>query len=161
MAIEIERKFLVTGDGWRQSARSASLLRQGYLSPVGLEATVRVRCLSDKACLAIKGPRVGLARAEFEYEIPLADGEEILRTLCENRELKKVRYIVEAEGLIWNIDEFRGAHSGLVLAEVELTRADQPLNLPAWVGEEITDRHEYRNAVLAEGGIASRAAFRA
>lgn len=150
MAIEIGRKFRVTGDGWRKAARSAGLIRQGYLSPVGLEATVRVRCLSDRAFLAIKGPRVGVARTEFEYEILLADGEEILRTLCEGRTIEKTRYIIEANDLVWNVDEFRGANSGLVLAEVELVSADQPLSLPAWVGEEITGCHEYRNAVLAE-----------
>lgn len=150
MAVEIERKFRVVSDGWRQAAISSELLRQGYISPAGSEATVRVRCLLDRAFVAIKGPRVGLVRPEFEYEISVEDGEEVLKTLCKNRTLEKIRHIVEFDGLIWNVDEFQKSHFGLVLAEVELLSAEQPLRLPFWIGEEVTGQHEYRNAVLAE-----------
>lgn len=159
MGIEFERKFRVIGDGWRQAAKSASLLRQGYLSPVRSDTTVRVRCLSDRAFLAIKGPRIGVARTEFEYAIPLADAEELLRTRCENRMIEKMRHVVEAGGLTWNIDEFQAPIVGLVLAEVELMSPDQPISLPVWVGEEVTGRHEYRNAVLAEQPRGLHAAF--
>ena len=155
VGIEFERKFRVIGDGWRTVVKSASLLRQGYLGPAGHPATVRIRCLPDGAFLAIKGPRAGMARAEFEYGIPLADAEEILRTLCGRRTLEKLRSIVEIDGLIWNIDEFRGTSAGLVLAEVELMSPHQSLPLPEWVGEEVTGRHEFRNAVIAEGGAES------
>jgi len=152
VGIEFERKFRVIGDGWRTLANPASLLRQGYLSSIRDPATVRVRCIPDGAFLAIKGPRVGLARTEFEYSIPLADAEEILRTLCGPRRLEKLRSIVEIDGVTWNIDEFGGASAGLVLAEVELMDPHQRLTLPEWVGEEVTGRHEFRNAVIAERG---------
>ncbi|MGO4407722.1 hypothetical protein AB4Z10_26110 [Bosea sp. RAF48] len=109
--------------------------------------------------MRFNAPTAGLARAEFEYEIPLADGEEILRTLCENRTLEKTRHIIKFDGLIWTVDEFQGTNSGLVLAEVELMFADQPLSRPAWVGEEVTGRHEYRNAVLAERPGTAQATF--
>lgn len=150
MAIEIERKFLVTGDDWRETVTSEVLLRQGYLSSGGSLVTVRVRCLPNRAFLTIKAPRNGIARAEFEYEIPLAHGEEMLQTLCANRRLEKKRHTIEAGGLTWHVDEFQGAHFGLLLAEVELSDVDQRFSLPSWVGEEVTGRREYQNAVLAE-----------
>ncbi|MGX1791168.1 CYTH domain-containing protein [Bosea sp. NPDC055332] len=150
MGIEIERKFLVTGQEWRVAAKPGCLLRQGYFTPAGYAATIRVRCSADRASLAIKGPREGNVRSEFEYEVPLADAEAMLRTLCVNRMIEKLRYSIEADGLTWNIDEFRGVNSGLVFTEVELESPDQIVKLPAWVGEEITGRHEYRNTVLAE-----------
>ncbi|WP_092154462.1 CYTH domain-containing protein [Bosea sp. CRIB-10] len=150
MRIEIERKFMVTGQEWRAVASPGRLLRQGYFVPAGRAATIRVRCSADGAWLAIKGPREGPVRPEFEYEVPLADAEEMLRTLCVDRTIEKLRYSIEADGLVWNVDEFRGANSGLVFTEVELESSDQPVKLPSWVGEEITGREEYRNAVLAE-----------
>jgi len=150
MGIEIERKFMVTGQEWRAVASPGRLLRQGYFVPAGRAATIRVRCSSEGASLAIKGPREGPVRSEFEYEVPLADAEEMLRTLCVDRTIEKMRYSIEANGLVWNVDEFQGANSGLIFTEVELERSDQPVKLPSWVGEEITGRHEYRNAVLAE-----------
>ena len=150
MGIEIERKFLVIGEEWREAARPGCLLRQGYFVPAGSAAIIRVRCSADEASLAIKGPREGIVRSEFEYGVPLADAEEMLRTLCVNRTVEKLRYRIETNGLAWSVDEFRGVNSGLVFAEVELESSDQPVKLPSWVGEEITGRHEYRNSVLAE-----------
>lgn len=150
MGIEIERKFLVTGEEWRLAAKPGCLMRQGYCVPAGGAVTVRIRCSADRASLAIKGPREGIVRSEFEYEVPLADAEEMLRTLCANRTVEKLRYGIEAGGLTWHVDEFRGENSGLVFAEVELESADQLVKLPPWVGEEITGRHEYRNSVLSE-----------
>lgn len=150
MAVEIERKFLVTSDAWREAATSVNLFRQGYLSSSGSSATVRVRCLPTRAFLTVKGPRDGFVRAEFEYEIPVADGEELLRTLCDSRRIEKYRHTIEVNGLTWYVDEYLGDHAGLLLAEVELSDPDQPLSLPPWVGEDVTQISEYQNAVLAE-----------
>lgn len=156
MGIEIERKFLVTGDGWRQFAGKGCRLRQGYLGHSNSKANVRVRCAGDKAFLTIKSQREGLVRSEFEYEIPLAEAEQMLRTLCANAPIEKTRYRIEFRELPWDIDVFSGALEGLVLAEVELEHDDQHVELPDWVGAEVTGDPRYRNAALSEARAVPR-----
>jgi adenylate cyclase len=146
MGQEIERKFLVVGDGWRPGARGQRF-RQGYLSSTR-ERTVRVRVHGDRAALTIKGPARGIVRPEFEYEIPVADAEILLDTLCERPLIEKTRWFVEFGGLSWEIDEFAGENAGLVMAEVELEREDQPFDLPPWAGAEVTHDARYQNASL-------------
>lgn len=146
MAQEIERKFLVVGDGWRAGARG-EWLRQGYLASTR-ERTVRVRVQGSRAALTIKGPAQGLSRPEFEYEIPLQDAETLLDTLCERPLIEKTRWHVGFGGLRWEIDEFAGENAGLVVAEVELEREDQPVELPPWVGAEVSRDARYQNASL-------------
>jgi adenylate cyclase len=147
MPVEIERKFLVTGDGWQPLSRSSERLLQGYLSR-GDRVTVRVRQAGMKAFLTVKGEG-GLARAEFEYEIPLAHAQAMLSELCDPPLIEKIRHEVHFAGLLWQIDVFEGEHAGLVLAEIELTSPDQPLELPPWLGEEVTGDPRYFNANLA------------
>jgi CYTH domain-containing protein len=151
MAREIERKFLVAGDGWRAGARGVPY-RQGYLS-AGADArcTVRVRRAGDHAYLTIKGPAApgGTERDEYEYPIPVADAEEMLAGLCAGGRVEKVRHRVPHAGHVWEVDEFAGENAGLVLAEVELGRADEPVALPPWVGAEVTADTRYTNAALA------------
>ena len=144
MALEIERKFLVTGDEWRNA--EGVVLRQGYLS-THPERTVRVRIEGDKAKLTIKGITRGATRAEYEYDIPPEDAAELLR-LCEPPLIEKVRRRLEHHGLVWEVDEFLGDNQGLVVAEVELDREDRPLTKPSWVGEEVTHDPRYYNANL-------------
>jgi len=146
VATEIERKFLVTGDAWRIGAVS-SPFRQGYLSTVK-ERTVRVRVVGDQGSLTIKGITVGAARTEFEYSIPAADAEAMLDELCEQPIIDKTRHVVEHAGNVWEIDEFAGVNQGLVVAEVELDDPDQEVDLPAWIGDEVTDDPRYFNANL-------------
>ncbi|MBX3707783.1 MAG: CYTH domain-containing protein [Pseudomonadales bacterium] len=146
MGTEIERKFLVRGDAWRDAARGTRL-RQGYLSSDPAR-TVRVRSAGAAAWLTIKGPPEGLVRAEFEYPIPVADATILLDTLCERPLIDKVRHVVEYAGHTWEIDEFQGENAGLVVAEVELEHADEPVQLPPWVGAEVTDDPRYQNANL-------------
>lgn len=150
MALEVERKFLVTGDQWRRA--EGVLLRQGYLS-TRPERTVRVRVEGAKATLTVKGVNRGAARTEFEYEIPLEDADELLR-LCERPLIEKVRRRVEHEGLVWEVDEFLGGNRGLVVAEVELDREDRPLTKPSWVGEEVTRDPRFYNANLVANPFA-------
>jgi len=148
MAVEIERKFLVTGDGWRSKATSSSALRQGYLS-TSAKATVRVRIFDDeRAVLTLKGPTDGISRAEFEYDVPLDDGLALL-DMARPNVVEKRRFIVPHEGLTWEVDVFEGAHQGLVMAEVELTAADQTVSLPDWVGREVSHDDRYANASLS------------
>lgn len=146
MAIEIERKFLVKGDAWKADAVGV-LYRQGYLS-TDKARTVRVRIAGERAFLTVKGLATGLARAEFEYEIPLADAAAMLDQLCLTPLIEKRRYTVAYQGLSWEIDEFLGANLGLVVAEVELDSADQAIDLPDWVGQEVSDDTRYFNSSL-------------
>lgn len=148
MGTEIERKFLVVGDAWRQGA-SGTDYRQGYLCTTP-ERTVRVRVAGDKGYLTIKGARKGVSRLEFEYAIPLADAQAMLDSMCVRPLIEKTRYRVAHEGLEWEVDEFAGENAGLVVAEVELEREDQEVPLPAWVGKEVSTDDRYANANLAE-----------
>ena len=147
MKIEIERKFLLSSDDWRQGV-SGILYRQGYLCTEP-GCTVRVRVGGDSAILAIKGGGDGLARAEFEYPIPLDEAEILLDTLCLQPLVEKYRYLVPFAGMTWEIDEFLGVNAGLLMAEVELEHVDQPVALPPWIGREITGDPRYYNACLA------------
>ncbi|MFA6903797.1 MAG: CYTH domain-containing protein [Gallionellaceae bacterium] len=145
MATEIERKFLVKGDAWRKG--EATLYRQGYLNR-DKERTVRVRVAGDKAYLTIKGISTGAVRAEFEYEIPVADAEQLL-LLCDGPLIEKTRFLFPWAGMMWEVDEFHGENNGLVVAEIELQSADQPFDKPSWVGNEVTDDKRYYNSSLA------------
>ena len=116
MATEIERKFLVVGEGWRTGQGIRFI--QGYLNR-DKERTVRVRIAGAKAFITIKGITIGATRAEFEYEIPVAETEQLLK-LCDGPLIEKTRHVVVYTGTTWEIDEFHGANAGLVVAEVEL-----------------------------------------
>lgn len=146
MGIEIERKFLMRD---RSVLRGSDGLgyRQGYLSR-DPERTVRVRVAGPHAYLTVKGRASGPSRAEFEYGIPVADGEALL-DLCLPSLIEKTRHRLEHAGRTWEVDVFHGANEGLVVAEVELPSADAPVDLPDWVGDEVTDDPRYVNANLA------------
>lgn len=147
MAKEIERKFLVTGDGWRQA--KGVRYRQGYLH-TDQERSVRVRINDDKAYLTIKGTTVGATRLEFEYEIPGQDAQEILDELCERPLIEKNRHKIEHGGLTWEVDEFLGENEGLIIAEIELESEDQAFEKPDWLGQEVTGDPRYFNVNLVE-----------
>ncbi|MEO5371168.1 MAG: CYTH domain-containing protein [Magnetococcus sp. DMHC-1] len=146
MGLEIERKFLVRGDAWR-SLEKGTLYRQGFLS-TDRERVVRVRLAGDVATLTIKGPNQGLVRPEFEYVIPLEDARFMLDALCIRPLIEKIRHGVPAGDLLWEVDEFLGDNLGLILAEVELTTADQVIDLPAWIGQEVSGDPRYFNSNL-------------
>lgn len=148
MAIEIERKFLVKSDDWR-ALGTGTLYRQGYLMS-GDNRTVRVRIAGDQGYLTIKSAAIGLARAEYEYEIPLADAAELLDDLCNRPLIEKTRYKIPWDGLVWEVDEFAGENQGLIVAEVELTDADQSISLPPWIGQEVSDDPRYFNSRLVK-----------
>ena len=139
MALEIERKFLLANDDWKREVIKREHLWDGLIARFG-EGKVRVRLTDSDAWLTIKGPREGISRLEFEYEIPRADAEQMLRTLCQGDPiLETVRHTVPFGGLDWTIDVYMGPLAGVVFAEVELEHSDQHLQLPPWVGEEVTN----------------------
>lgn len=148
MATEIERKFLVTGDGWRASVVRSFDLRQAYLSR-GDTASVRVRVRDGlRAALTIKSAVPGMTRDEFEYDIPVADADAMF-ALRDGALIAKRRYEVRVGGDLWEIDVFEGDNDGLVVAEIELSRPDAPFERPDWLGEEVTDDRRYYNNALA------------
>ncbi len=149
MATEIERKFLVTSDAWREEADDGTRFRQGYL--IGAErASVRVRIEGDSANLNIKSATLGVRRQEYEYQIPLAEAEELLNTLCEQPQIEKIRYHVPLGGHLWEVDVFAGDNEGLVVAEIELADEDESFERPAWLGREVSDDTRYYNVCLTK-----------
>ncbi|XHS76990.1 CYTH domain-containing protein [Burkholderiaceae bacterium UC74_6] len=146
MGVEIERKFLVTGEDWKRSS-TPQFLSQGYLNR-DKQRTVRVRIAGDEAWLTIKGQSQGATRAEFEYAVPLADAQQLL-AMCDGPRVEKNRWRVPHGGLVWEVDEFLGENAGLVVAEVELTSEDQRFDKPTWAGAEVTDDPRYFNSSLA------------
>ncbi|MFC3443282.1 CYTH domain-containing protein [Sphingobium rhizovicinum] len=147
MPIEIERKFLVVGDGWRQSADGGRALRQGYIVREG-KVSVRIRLAGDRGWITLKSARAGMVRDEFEYEIAAGEAADMLDRLCSGPVIEKTRYKVPHGGWLWDVDVFAGAAAGLVLAEVELDAADARVDLPDWVGREVTDDPRYRNSAI-------------
>ena len=145
MGTEIERKFLVAADGWRQAPGTP--LRQGYLCNTP-ERSVRIRTAGQDAWLTVKGATQGVTRAEFEYAIPIADAQALL-ALCGDGLVEKIRHRVDHAGKLWEVDEFQGANAGLVIAEIELNDPDEPFERPPWLGEEVSEDPRYYNASLA------------
>ncbi len=154
MGIEIERKFLVTGDGWRAAAHAVIPMAQGYINDQAAmdsgaqKASVRVRIQGDAAYLNLKSRELGHTRQEFDYPVPVEDARALL-TLCVGGLIDKRRHLVNHGGLLWEVDEFFGDNAGLVVAEVELTSADQVFDKPEWAGAEVTDELRYYSLALA------------
>ena len=148
MAIEIERKFLVASDGWRAQVQKSVPMRHGYLAPLGGKASVRVRVEGEVGKLNVKAAKVGMSRAEYEYEIPAAEAEEMLVSLCSGLILK-TRHYVPVDGHLWEIDVFEGDNAPLVVAEIELGAEDEAFERPEWLGREITEDRRYYNHSLS------------
>jgi CYTH domain-containing protein len=145
MAIEIERKFLVHGTDWCKPP--CVPITQGYLIRDAVRS-VRVRVQGELGFLTIKGPQKGLSRAEFEYEIPVADARALL-PFCSGPLIQKVRHVLEYSGKTWEVDEFLGDNTGLVVAELELDREDETFERPQWLGKEVSQDARYLNGNLA------------
>ncbi len=149
MAIEIERKFLLKNDSWRQHIERSFDMRQGYLSS-DVQSSVRIRICDGRADINVKSTRDGIYRLEFEYPIPLADGEEMLRSVAYRPLIEKTRHIVNWGGHCWEIDEFRGDNADLTVAEIELQSRDEPFEHPPWLGQEVSTDARYYNSNLSK-----------
>lgn len=145
MPIEIERKFLVVGEAWREVP--AVYYAQGYLNR-DKARTVRVRIANNQAFLTVKGANQGARRCEFEYPIPVPDARELL-CLCEQPLIEKYRRNILHAGFVWEVDEFLGENTGLVVAEIELPDESTEFERPDWVGLEVTNDSRYYNANLS------------
>jgi adenylate cyclase len=148
MGTEVEHKFLVADDSWREAVTGSSEIIQGYLARAGL-ATVRVRLAGTRAFLTVKGPSRATARTEFEYEIPVDDARAMLAELADGPVIHKVRHLVPVGEHVWEVDVFAGENAPLVLAEVELGDPDEQFAVPGWAGADVSDDPRYFNANLA------------
>ncbi len=148
MALEIERKFLVLDDSYKRESFSHSHILQGYITSER-GRTVRIRIRDDHAYITIKGPSMdgGLSRYEFEQEIPLEDGKQLMR-LCEPGIIDKTRWLVKSGDHTFEVDEFFGENEGLVMAEVELSSVDEEAEIPDFIGKEVTGDRRYYNSQL-------------
>ena len=146
MNVEIERKFLIKSDLWKENSVGVHYA-QGYLNDAGTN-TVRVRIAGEKAFLTIKSKSEGIFRQEFEYEIPPEEAKELLK-LSQTQIIEKIRYKIEYAGKCWEVDEFLGKNRGLYVAEIELNSEDEPFEKPEWVGQEVSDDKRYYNSYLA------------
>ena len=153
MAREIERKFLLKNQEWKSLAHQQTHFAQGYLNDItdkNSKSSVRVRIEGDKANMNIKSLEIGLSRDEYEYEIPLEDGQKILATLATGPVIEKVRYLVKVNQHTWEIDEFFGENEGLVVAEVELQSESEEFEIPSWAGREVTEEVRFYNISLSK-----------
>lgn len=149
MALEIERKFLVNHAVWHKSTKeNGQFYRQGYIL-TDPQKTIRVRITPKKSFLTIKGLSVGATRPEFEYEIPQQDAEQLLDNFAV-ADLTKIRYKIDFEGKIWEVDEFLDRNAGLIVAEIELESEEETFALPDWIDKEVTGEEKYYNSTLSE-----------
>jgi adenylate cyclase len=148
MNLEIERKFLVLDDSWREAVRESAYFRQGYLNDE-IHCSVRVRISGERAWLNLKSVTIGAQRHEFDYEIPVRDAHQMLDVLSRKPVIEKTRHFVEIGPHTWEIDVFEGDNAGLVVAEIELDTPDEIFEKPGWVGEEVTHDPRYYNTSLS------------
>ena len=149
MGIEIERKFLLKNDSWRDHYTKKMELRQAYLSR-SKDCTVRVRVADEDAWITVKGKAENISRSEFEYLIPKADAENMLMEFAADNIVEKIRYFIDYEGSEWVVDEFFGRNRGLVLAEIELKSEEVIFEKPAWLGEDVSNDYRYCNSNLSQ-----------
>ena len=150
MAQEIERKFLVLNDSYKRESFSHSRIQQGYITSER-GRTVRIRIRDEKAYITIKGPSLngGLSRYEFEQEIPMDDARQLM-ALCEPGIIDKTRWLVKSSSHTFEVDEFFGDNAGLVMAEVELRSEDDVVQIPDFIGDEVTGDRRYYNSQLRQ-----------
>lgn len=145
--LEAERRFLVRGDGWRRASAGCRRLSDGLIANAG-GMKVRVRKDGGEAWLTVKGPRAGVVRAEFEWEITVPEADSLLRSLSPSERVEKVRHSVAHAGSVWTVDVFEGDLAGVVLAEVELDGEKQALDMPDWIGREVTGDPRFSQVAL-------------
>ena len=147
--LEIERKFLTKNSSWKKNILKSEPIIQGYLaSASGNGITVRIRVTGQHGYMTFKGPRVGISRTEYEYQVPINDAKSILLE-SQAPTVKKVRHTVMHDGDEWVVDVFKGNNKGLTVAEIELESEDQSFKMPSWIKREVTGEQPYRNSRLA------------
>ncbi|MEL7630524.1 CYTH domain-containing protein [Pectobacterium aroidearum] len=147
--VEIERKFLIASDEWRERVVDQIRIRQGYLTSDNTVNSIRVRTVGKEAWITIKS--VGyLKRQEFEYKIPFEEGQQMLDDLCPGYITEKIRYRVLEKEIMYEVNIFEGVNAGLSMVEVELSREDEIIQIPSWVGQEVTHDSRYYGAFIGD-----------
>lgn len=156
MAKEIERKYLVKNDSWKRNALLKKVnIKQGYISK-SVQHQIRIRVMDNESTLTIKGPKKGITRDEFEYIIPVKDGQQMI-AMSVTPVISKTRYYVRDEAQqVWEVDVYKGTNRGLVVAEIELSDAKQSIKVPNWIGKEVTHDKRYTNTYVAEHKVPKR-----
>ncbi len=149
MATEIEHKFLIANDDWRNQAVDSRSITQGYLN-AHADCSVRVRISGNEANINIKSAALGIERSEFEFPIPLREAQAMLETFCGDKLVSKTRYHVPYADHTWEIDVFDGTNKGLIVAEIELDAVDEVFSRPDWLGREVSNERRYYNVNLIE-----------
>ncbi len=152
MAKEIERKFLVVNDAYKNMSYRSISIAQAYIS-TEKRAVVRIRLWDDEAFLTIKGENSGITRDEWEYNIPVTDAREMLERISTGTVISKTRYLVDFDGFKWEVDEFHSPLKGLTVAEIELPTAETNFPLPPFIGKEVTGDPAYYNSSIAAGKL--------
>lgn len=147
MAFEIERKFLLASDSWRKQVSRTIRIQQAYLCNTD-KASLRVRTADEKGYFSSKSMTTDIRRHEFEYEIPLHDAEFMIQYMCQGNAISKHRHIIKVDQHIWEIDEFYGDNTGLIVAEIELTHEQEAFTRPSWAGDEVSSDARYFNMAL-------------
>jgi len=148
MGIEIERKFLVDHARWDATPKPpGNLYKQGYVLHEA-NRTVRVRITGDAAYLTFKGATQGISRSEYEYQIPVNDGVDLLNSFTTSV-VEKTRYIINHQGKRWEVDVFDGDNAGLIMAEIELQSEDEMFERPDWILREVSEDSRYYNSNLS------------
>lgn len=155
MALEIEKKFLLSNNDWYDLIDSSTYFKQGYLNGAensnnDLKSSVRIRIEGNKANINIKSMTLSITRQEYEYSIPLDDAEKMLEELCNQPLIEKTRHIVKYKGHKWEIDVFEGDNKGLIVAEIELKSEDEKFDIPSWIAEEVSSQEKYYNVCLVK-----------
>lgn len=149
MGIEIERKFLVNKPKWEKLSKpEGQYYKQGYIVS-DPKKSVRIRIAGTKSTITIKGATKGASREEFEYDIPRNDAEILLNNYTTSS-LEKIRYKIQFKNKLWEVDEFKGENTGLILAEIELKEESETFDIPDWIEEEVTGNQRYYNVNLAQ-----------
>lgn len=148
MKVEIERKFLLASEGWRREVHHSEYIRDGLVA-ISDGRKTRVRIIGERATLTVKTNRIAGSRFEFEYDIPLEDAELMLASCGTNATAKRRHYVLHG-GLTWEIDEYEGILKGVLLAEVELDAIDQLIDIPSWIGSEVTAQAPYRKTSMLQ-----------
>ncbi|MGD8558208.1 MAG: CYTH domain-containing protein [Gammaproteobacteria bacterium] len=149
MATEIERKFLVINDDWREHVTKQQPMVQAYFAGSD-KASIRVRISGESANINIKSATLDVYRKEYEFSIPVQDARELVADLCEQPVIEKTRYCVPYADHVWEVDVFSGANDGLIVAEIELQDANEPFAKPSWIGKEVSDDKRYYNVCLVK-----------
>jgi adenylate cyclase len=148
MPLEIERKFLVIDDSWRDHVHTVKKISQGYLANTD-KCSIRVRVSEDNANINIKSMTIDIVRSEYEYPIPVNEAETILNSLCHQPLICKTRHYLSENGAEWEVDVFEGENAGLIIAEIELESRNEVVDKPAWLGHEVSGQMRYFNMSLA------------